>query len=49
VFNNSTSLTVAATTPSSSGSYSFTIKNPDGGQVTSASNAVQVFNGNPSC
>jgi hypothetical protein len=41
VFNNSTSLTVAAK-PVSNGSYSFTIKNPDGGQVTSASDAIQV-------
>jgi hypothetical protein len=45
VFNNSTSLTVAAT-PVSNGPYSFTIKNPDGGQVTSTSGAIQV---SPSC
>jgi hypothetical protein len=49
VFNNSTSLTVAATYSGSNGSYSFTIKNPDGGQVTSAGNAIQVYNGNPPC
>jgi type II secretory pathway pseudopilin PulG len=40
VFNNSTSLTVAAT--SGSKSASFTIKNPDGGQATSDSNAIKV-------
>jgi hypothetical protein len=41
VFNNSTSLTVAATS-GSKGSYSFTIKNPDGGQAASDSNAIKV-------
>jgi hypothetical protein len=40
---------VAATYAGSNGSYSFTIKNPDGGQVTSAGNAIQVYNGNPPC
>jgi type II secretory pathway pseudopilin PulG len=50
VYHNSTSLTVAATS-GSSGSYFFTIENPDGGQVTSANNAIQVStgNGNSSC
>jgi hypothetical protein len=48
VFNNSTSLTVAATS-GSRGSYSFTIKNPDGGQVTSASTAIKVSTGTPTC
>jgi type II secretory pathway pseudopilin PulG len=42
VFVNSTQLTVAGTTTSNTGPYSFTVTNPDGGAVTSQSGAFVV-------
>jgi hypothetical protein len=42
-FNNSSSITIAGLTPNTTGTYSFTITNPDSGTVTSESAALKLI------